>query len=320
MEEFSDYTRRKIKMKKTRIAICALLLLMLLLFASLTATIPAVKAYDENYGYGSNLYTTNWCQYSNNAESTWTAFTQISDLFADTTAYYWNEAYQWWFYYGPAYGEVTNWGSGAVPNNVYAKIDDANSYHSEFSTVLYVGHGGPLGFYLHSNDPNNASNPPTPYATFANIASHTQSSPAHRFAFMWVCMGGENSPQGSPSAWNPLYWSNPSTYGPYTWIGFDGASPWLIDGMGTYGAYGQENIYRYWLVFFYYFALDGSYSVMDALNLASQATGFSNYGSSILGTGAYQTYWPYNDTWGSGRMHVAGDPYGTYLPTELYLY
>ncbi|MEM2098149.1 MAG: hypothetical protein QXU99_00170 [Candidatus Bathyarchaeia archaeon] len=46
-----------------------------------------------------------------------------------------------------AYGEVTNWGSGAVPNNVYAKIDDANAYH-EFSTVLYVGHGGPHSFYL----------------------------------------------------------------------------------------------------------------------------------------------------------------------------
>ncbi|MEM2098148.1 MAG: hypothetical protein QXU99_00165 [Candidatus Bathyarchaeia archaeon] len=178
----------------------------------------------------------------------------------------------------------------------------------------------PTAFTFHSDGPNNASNPPTPYATFADITSHVQSSPAHRFAFMWACMGGENSPQGSPSAWNPLYWSNPSTYGPYTWIGFDGVSPWLIDGMGTYGAYGQENIYRYWLVFFYYFALQDGNSVMDALDAASVATGFSNYGSSILGTGTYQTYWPYNDTWGSGKMHVAGNPLGTYLPTVSYLY
>jgi hypothetical protein len=289
--------------------------------------ISAVKAYDFNYGYASNLYTTNWLQWNDEAEATWTAFTNIADLFDDPVAYYWDEVCEDWFYYGPAWGEVDNWGSTETNFTVYARIDHDNTWHSAFSTVLYVGHGGPYGFYGNTDYPYNqyiypdliafdqqgSSNP-------NNIRSRTQSSPAHQFVFMWVCWGGNNSPEGSPSAWNPLYWSNPPAYGPYTWVGFDDASPWLIDQMGTYQGE-NPNIFRYWLVFFYYFALNGN-SVMSALNSASDATGFDNYATSILGTGSENwTYWPYypDDDWYGGRMHVAGDPYGTYLPIELYL-
>ena len=131
---------------------------------------------------------------------------------------------------------------------------------------------------------------------------------------MWVCSGANDPPEGSPSAWNP-YWSNPPAYGPYTWIGFENASPWLIDDMGT-----ENNIYQYWLVFFYYYALIDENSVMDALDLASQATGFQNYGNSILGTG-YETWlpWPPGPDYFSGRMYVCGDPLGTYLPQDEYI-
>jgi len=119
---------------------------------------------------------------------------------------------------------------------------------------------------------------------------------------MWVCNGGNSITDASPKAWN-----NPSTSG-YTWIGFSGASPWLIEEIKT------NQLYKHWLVFFYYYALSGQYSVQQALNQASQQVGYSNFASSPLSTG-YSTYWPYNppDNY-PGQMHVLGNPSGTYLP------
>jgi len=299
-------------MNKPRTATCVLLLL---LSTILITTIPAAKAYDYDWFFASNEYTTNWLQYNDEAEHTWTAFTQIANLFVQKRIYVYY--YGYWFDGGPSYGELNNWGSSRTPWDVYAQIDHDITHHPLFSTVLYVGHGGPDGFYVHTDYPNDPYHTPD-LTSFNVIHSHTQSSPAHQFVLMWVCMGGENSPQGSPSAWNPLWWSNPPAYPPYTWVGFDGMSPWLLDQM-TPG-----NIFRYWLVFFYYFALTGSYSVMDALNLASWATGASDFASSVLGAyGRYWSYWPYpplGPTTQTGRMHVAGDPFGTYLPRDVYYY
>lgn len=122
---------------------------------------------------------------------------------------------------------------------------------------------------------------------------------------------------------NPLWWNDQSGDADYCWIGFEYASPWLTDFMGTYGEYpgtsGSPNIYKYWLVFFYYYALYGNNfennynTVLDALNKASYETGYYNYGSSILATG-FTTYWPYTQTYGNGSMHVSGNPTGLYLP------
>jgi hypothetical protein len=297
-------------MRKKQCVAISIIISLLMLSAGIT-TIPGVKAsYDyDNWGYASNLYTTNWLQYSGEAQSTATAFSNIENLFSQKTFYYYG------YPYGPSYGELLNWGSSETPNDVYNRIDHDNYYHYYFYTVLYVGHGGPYGFYGHTDYPDDPYTTPS-LISFNTIQSHTQSNPGHRFVFMWVCMGGDNSPQGSPSAWNPLYWSDPPTYTPYTWVGFDNASPWLIDQMSA------GNIFQYWLVFFYYYALSGSYSVMDALNLASQATGFQDFGSSILGgSGRYWTYWPYPPSgplWATGQMHVAGNPFNTYLPKDVY--
>jgi hypothetical protein len=307
-------------MKKSRVTLSAILLLMLMLLASLPL-LATVKAYDYdyNYGYASNLYTTNWLQYNGEDQACATAFGQIENLFINIPAYYWDDVYQWWFYYGSAYGQLKNWGSTETPSDVYARVVSANNYHSTLSTVLYVGHGGPSGFYGHTDYPNDYGITPD-LVSFAYIQSINGA--AHKLAFMWVCNGGLNSPAGSPTAWNPLYWSNPPAYGPYTWIGFDYASPWLVDHMLTYGQNGQPNVFRYWLVFFYYYLLNGN-SVMSALNQASYATGYANFGVSELANyGTYWTYFPWDPAqqyWYSGNMHVAGDPYGTYLPTTLYL-
>lgn len=49
-----------ISKKKTIVVAISIILLMLMLCSALTAAIPAVKAYDNDYGYAINLYTTNW--------------------------------------------------------------------------------------------------------------------------------------------------------------------------------------------------------------------------------------------------------------------
>jgi hypothetical protein len=221
----------------------------------------------------------------------------------------------------PTYGEVINWGTSTNPDLVYGNIDHVNSEHSDFAAVLYVGYGTPYGFYGHSYD---EEEPDLIYYEDNgddDIESHASSSPTHHFVFMWVCFAGDNSPYGCPTDWNPLYWSYPPAYGPYTWIGFEGASPWLIEWMGTVGDEDEPNLFKHWLVWFYYHALcPNVYSVMEALNYASQDTGFDDYGSSILGMG-YNTTWPYPPSGlYPGRMHVAGDQYGTYLPTDEYVY
>lgn len=269
------------KNEKNLVAIIVALILMLLV--TIIPATPTVNAYDYGVRYASELYTTNWRQWTNgslsNGAVTEEALGQIEWLFSLPTYYEW---YDWWGWVPmyPTYGEVINWGTSTNPNLVYGRIDHVNSEHSAFAAVLYVGHGTADGFYGYSD---NGQVPDFIYYddNYPNdIESHTSSTPTHHFSFMWVCSGGNNSPDGSPSAWNPLYWSYPPTYGPYTWIGFDDASPWLMEWMGTIGDEGVPNRYKHWLVWFYDYALCPSgYSVMQALNYASQQTGFLNYGN-----------------------------------------
>jgi hypothetical protein len=302
-------------MKKHRYVAASVILMTVLLTVMLPATIfRAVASYDDDERCASNLYTTNWLQWSNNAANTSLALSQIEYLFSQVYI---------WAYEIQVYGEVWNWEYSEDPQDVYDRVGHDCNIHSCFSTVLYIGHGWSAGFLGHSDDPNNPDNPPD-LINFTEISSYADYSAAHQFVLMWVCLGGNNSPEGSPSAWNPLYWISPGSYPPYTWVGFDDASPWLCDSMGTSNPY--ENIFKYWLVWFYYFALgydDWFYdvSIMEALDKASVATDFDDFGSSILGTGNYSTYWPYNcapyynqSGWYSGQMHVAGDPFNTYLP------
>lgn len=307
-----------------KLSIATITFLMVILLTTLGTAIPSVKAYDEGYGYASELYTTNWRQYENNGQVTADALDEIAYLFSQPIHYEW---YDWWGWVpmGPTYGEVQNYGVYTQPGLVFDRIDHVNSEHSAFATVLYVGHGSASGFYGLSID--GLVPALTHYDDYGDydIESHTSSSPTHHFVFMWVCSGSNPFPYGSITAWNPLYWS--SQQPPYTWIGFENASPWLIEWMGTYGDEEIPNIYQFWLVWFYYYALHPNvYSVMDALNYASVETGFENYGSSILGVG-YNTTWPYYGPPGppepgvyNGSMQVAGDPYGTYLPTDEYVY
>lgn len=101
----------------------------------------------------------------------------------------------------------------------------------------------------------------------------------------------------------------------YAFISFEGASPWLIDWMGTYGSGEIPNIYKHWLVFFYCAALYGYnvYTINESLDLASVVTDFDDFDSAPFAfpnSGAWVP-WPYeigpgNGTY-QGLMRVYGD-------------
>jgi len=290
------------------------IILMLILLPTLATTIFTVEAYDYNYGYASNLYSTNWLSFTNgtmnSSEVTWTAFIQIADLFEDAGyTWLWIEPYQTYLPTGPAYGEVQYWGS-PTPDEVYDQIDDNIEEHSDFSTALYVGHGGPYGFYGYTDYPNDPNTIPD-LISYAGIESQLSSSPTFQFAFNWVCFGGNDAPDGAPSAWNPMWWSDPSEY-PYTWIGFDTASPWIIDYLNV------GNTMKNWLVFFYYNALNSN-SIMTSLDYASQYCNFDDFAETPLDQGTYQMYWPWGEEWYSGQMHIEGNVTATYLPTDFWI-
>jgi hypothetical protein len=245
------------------------------------------------------MYSTNWLQWGDNAYWTSEALSDIEDIFADQKVYHWYMGY--WVCVGQVYGEVNNWGSSTTPGLVTYMIDHDISYHSYCFATLYIGHGYADGFYGHSEDPEDPEEYPN-FVSYDYIEDHAQYSPDHRFVFMWVCKGNWNS----FNAWNPLYESNPSTYGPAAWIGFEGASPWLTDSMN------EDNLYKYWLVFFYYYALNyNGYTIMEALDYASSETGYYNFADCDPLSSYYETYWPYNasdpDPWKDGIMRYDGD-------------
>ncbi|MCL2173431.1 MAG: hypothetical protein FWB84_07340 [Candidatus Bathyarchaeota archaeon] len=290
---------KEIKLKKHVVSSVILSLFML---ASALTAIPVTQAsHDYNYGFSSNLYTTNWLQYSTNAQATATAFSNIDNLF--TQQRIWIPSTGWVYFYG----EIADWGSSATPTSVYNRIAHDNTVHSASSVVLYVGHGGPSGFYVHTNYPNDQNTTPD-LVSFSTIQSYTQSSPQHHLSFMWVCNGKTSNNQGSATAWNPMAMNNQAAYGPYTWIGFSNASPWLIETISP------GNTYQHWLTFFYYHTLTNGYSVTKALDEASKTAGMANFASTPLAKGTYQTYWPYSSAgYYSGQMHVVGNPSSTYI-------
>ncbi len=322
-------------MRKHNYAAISLIAILMLSYVPLTPRIYTVKAYgyDYNYGQASNLYGTNWCQWNSSVvQNTSDALSEIYGLFEDQTFYYYE-------YYGgpllyefPIYGQLENWGNTTTESTVLGRIDSDNNYHW-FSAVLYVGHGGPDCFFGYSTNPNNPNDTEhIDKVYYSNIIGHAIDAPSQQFVFMWVCFGAnymlDNYPPvvsewGSPYAWNPLFWSESISPADYCWIGFYDASPWLSDPMGTYGEYGGANIFKYWLDFFYYFALSGDnfnggcHSIRQALDLASQATSFEDFGDCILATG-YNVTWPYTNETGTGHIEVAGgDPNYIYLPTTL---
>jgi len=148
------------------------------------------------------------------------------------------------------------------------------------------------------------------------------------FVFLWVCNNGNEAGNATPYAHGaPYCWTNQpnlashdtdypyydAVHSGYCFIGFQDASVTLMEGMGTYNS--TENSYRYWLTFFYYYALNGC-NVNDALYWASRAVncpyGWKDPDHNRLYNGYNYTWWggggqPYDHIW--GRMRIYGNGY-----------
>ena len=175
------------------------------------------------------------------------------------------------------------------------------------------------------------------------VYGQTQYGSNEHFVFLWVCqnadvegsyVGGSGLVHGMAYAWSNGAITNDGYNDGYRYpdsanyalISWQDTSPWLTDYMGTSGPYpgnsGTPNIFKYFLVFFYYWALQGYnwYSVNQALDLASYTTGYYNfaYATFAYPNGGYWSYFPWDTnmsaaTFAQGFMRVYGNG-NIYLP------
>jgi len=185
--------------------------------------------------------------------------------------------------------------------------DDEDDY--DRVAVFHFGHQSSPNFAYQDNEG-------TPI-TWADLQAHIDSN-KHVFVFMWVCEQARGPSYGIPANWTNKKTMNPDGYvhpdmGGQCYIGFDGISPQIGNESGTF----QDQItgpVKYFIKYFYDYALRGSRSVRDALNLAAHDFFGDWYTSSILygedGEG-YHAWWPggggKDEGYYPGYMRVFGD-------------
>lgn len=333
-------------MNKSRIATCALLLT--LVFSAFSAALPLTIA--DGGWYASDLYSTQWLMSTPEQNSITEAFSQIQNLFAQKYVYDWVDYGPYGWVYQPVaytYGHLRNYKWQTTSQLVTQQATHCESYH-EFSTVFYYGHmrfsniGLPWPEYSYGFREQAAPNAPTANTVWdTSIYSATYPTAAHnnhKFVFLWVCHNGNTNGyvppvHGMPRCWTQqpnLSWDgygDPSIPGgpdsrPYCFIGFNNASAMFTDYMGRYGPNGPQ-IYKYWDVFFYYYALNG-YTVNGALDQASIACGFT-YGWLDSGnplSQGHNYYWAggggTNPGYYWGKMRIFGNG-NIALPGHIYL-
>lgn len=321
-------------MKKTRIATCALFVLLSIL-VSLFSIVP-VKA--DGVNNASVLYSTDWLMQPEELNYIQWAFNDIYNLFAQQQIYYY---YYWWpwypWYVEPVYGHLRNYKSQTSTSLVQGQIVDCEANH-EFSTAFYFGHmnlrsvGYPYPWYSYGFRWQAAPDAGSANTVWDSDVYYSPTVDNHHFVFLWVCNNGnvggaENPLYGMPICWtrhnlsldgygDPNIPGDPDGSG-YSFIGFQEASPTLSEDMIVGGPHGT-NKFKHWLVFFYYYALSG-YSVHDALWWASWAAGYLGGwldGANRLSQG--DKYWfpggggkPAGEYW--GKMRIYGDG-NIYLP------
>src|SRR3972149_7974216 len=137
-------------MKKTRIAICTLLLLLLLAISSLANQAKATYGWDWGFGHASEIHASDAgiggtppVDYEL-AYVQWACNDIFDYAFAPKTYYIWDEEYGYWPV-GPAYGHLwsymQDYRSQTTVDNVLDGIYDSGVNHDE-STFLYIGHMG----------------------------------------------------------------------------------------------------------------------------------------------------------------------------------
>ena len=287
-----------------------------------TSSPPQPTGYDyNNGGRASVLFSTDWIMQPLDLAKADYAFSQIYGYF---------NAHQ------NVYRHLQNCRSQTTAYRVITQIQDCeNDQHHNWATFFYYGHMGirqlpnypslwSYGFHVQAN-PYDQNTPPTLWDT-DQIYPYTAGN--FHFVFLWVCNNGNPAPppeggSSSPVVHGPPYcwtryaglrfnaYSNPDN-SDYCFIGFQGASPTLMESMGVY--YGGElSTYQTWLIKFYQYASQG-YSISYTLDRASREVGYT-YGW-LDGSNRLSQGWDYQWFGGAGQnpgtyrgqMRVYGDP------------
>jgi hypothetical protein len=177
--------------------------------------------------------------------------------------------------------------------------------YSTFATVLYLGHGGVQnmgGYYrfsIYEQASHNDKYQPPPVIYDYKIFNQMLFG-KHRFVFLWSCFQGNTPGNNTPTPHGMAYcwtrqpdlsqdgYSSPDSR-PYCFIGFQMASPRLSE----YVKESTGNLFKHWLVFFYYYALNGD-SINNALRKACETVGYAGGWldpSNVLRVG-FWTYFP----------------------------
>lgn len=217
--------------------------------------------------------------------------------------------------------------------------EDSNNY--PYATFLYIGHTGysllgdnqyHYGFMAGGEDGEPWNN--IPIVWDYQVTQYQVPTINHYFDFLWVCDDGDELGHysypwtvGMPYSWSggaitssDGYDFNTADQSNYALISFKDASPML----STHISFGSEDqntnadLYKEWLVFFYYAALNGD-DVHDALDFASQMCGYNNFAqfpSYNYGNGNW-VWWSggggqgMGPAWYPSTMEVYGDSYTT---------
>lgn len=212
------------------------------------------------------------------------------------------------------YDHVENFHAQTTWTLMKSKITHCENYHT-FATVLYIGHGGVVGGYynIFEQAAHNDINNPPPSIWDCNIVQYTAGK--HYFVFLWACYQGNEPGGGYPLRGMAYCWTRQSYLSedgynspdsrPYGFIGFQNASPRLSEEIKK----NTNNLYKHWLVFFYYHALNG-YSVKSALDRASKNVGYEGGwldANNSLRIG-FETYWPFPPVGNyTGKMRIFGN-------------
>lgn len=324
----------------------SLTLVYLLFFGLLVLSvvqIPLIRAYDYGYGHASIIYTSQWNQTDDELMRAEWACNDIYNLFAsrgywEIVGWYWDEIYQTWlpiYEWKYVYGHVENYHAGIYEWRVQTLVQHCEQDHPT-TAIFYHGHGGkvnitnniygPYRYFIYEQAPQQGYYPPPWHPKtvddWQDIYPYTANN--HRFVFLWACAQGDEVGgyvsgyhRGMPYAWSHRSslsqdgYASPDT-GNYVFIGFENMSRRL-----SYWPT-ANNSYKYWLVFFYYFALNG-YSIKDALDEASKLVWGPN--RPFYTTELYNGYWernpqfdpnkppsyPLNWEWWWSKMRVYGN-------------
>jgi hypothetical protein len=234
------------------------------------------------------------------------------------------------------YGRLENYlqagRSYSTVGNMLGGIYEDDTDYPE-STFLYIGHNGwetREGVTHYGFAENGAGTPVGDVGkvwdedVYDNIVNRR-----HHFVFLWVCrngeaLGGPNSPYppyGMPYCWTHGAITNTNAYTGNDWSGywfisFNSASPMLCQYISPSNS---NQLYKHWLVFFYHYAVTVGLTINQAIDAASQASGYSSFNTfpSYNGDNGNTVWWNGADgqppSWITSKIRVYGD--GTvYLP------